>query len=213
MAGVTMPTAKGNLLLNYEKEQEHMDLHNHVFRISLGGPIYRVPIPSNVHRVLDLGTGTGIWTFDVADEHPSAKVIKNDLSPIQPAYVPPNCRFVIDNIEAAWTYRLNEAFDYIHDRGLGGSVRGWSLFNLRVYQHLKLGGWVEVQEYEAWMRSGDDPDLLGCPVVLQRQQLVDEASIIFGKKVNVADSVKKRLIDAGFEGVKDDTYKLCSLSK
>lgn len=39
---------------------------------------------SNAKRVLDVGTGTGIWAIDYADEHPEATVIGVDLSPIQP---------------------------------------------------------------------------------------------------------------------------------
>lgn len=45
---------------------------------------------AKINRVLDLGTGTGIWAIDYADEHPEAKVIGVDLSPIQPGlYVYP----------------------------------------------------------------------------------------------------------------------------
>lgn len=39
---------------------------------------------SKAKRVLDVGTGTGIWAIDYADEHPEAKVVGVDLSPIQP---------------------------------------------------------------------------------------------------------------------------------
>ena len=35
-------------------------------------------------RVLDIGTGTGIWAIDYADAHPDSTVIGVDLSPIQP---------------------------------------------------------------------------------------------------------------------------------
>jgi methylase of polypeptide subunit release factors len=38
----------------------------------------------NVKRVLDVGTGTGIWAIDYADEHPDTQVVGVDLSPIQP---------------------------------------------------------------------------------------------------------------------------------
>ncbi|KAF6513404.1 hypothetical protein HZS61_006729 [Fusarium oxysporum f. sp. conglutinans] len=41
---------------------------------------------SKAKRVLDVGTGTGIWAIDYADEHPEAKVIGVDLSPIQPDF-------------------------------------------------------------------------------------------------------------------------------
>ncbi len=57
----------------------------------------------------------------VADEHPNATVIGNDLSPIQPVWVPANCKFIVDDIESDWLYKPNEAFDYIHGRGLGGA--------------------------------------------------------------------------------------------
>lgn len=40
---------------------------------------------SKVKRVLDVGTGTGIWAIDFGDEHPDATVIGVDLSPIQPS--------------------------------------------------------------------------------------------------------------------------------
>ncbi|WYZ43908.1 hypothetical protein EsH8_VII_000344 [Colletotrichum jinshuiense] len=36
-------------------------------------------------RVLDIGTGSGIWAMDFADEHPEAEVLGVDLSAIQPA--------------------------------------------------------------------------------------------------------------------------------
>jgi hypothetical protein len=41
------------------------------------------------------------------------------------------------------------------------------------------------------------------------QQLVDEASIKFGKRFNVAEFQKQYLIDAGFIDVHDDIYKVC----
>ena len=98
----------------HEREQERMDLHHHVFRLTLGGQLTRAPIPSDTQRALDMGTGTGIWAIDFADEYSSAMVIGNDLSPIQPAWVPTNCKFIIDDIESDWVYRPDEPFDYIH---------------------------------------------------------------------------------------------------
>lgn len=42
-------------------------------------------------RVLDIGTGTGEWCFDFAEEFPQTElIIGTDLSKIQPEETPPN---------------------------------------------------------------------------------------------------------------------------
>jgi hypothetical protein len=58
----------------------------------------------------------------VADKYPTASVIGIDLSPIQPAWIPPNLRFVVDDIEDEWIYPENH-FDYIHIRHTLHSIR------------------------------------------------------------------------------------------
>ena len=43
-----------------------LDLQHHLFGLTLGGGnLYTAPLDiSKVHRVLDIGTGTGIWAMD-----------------------------------------------------------------------------------------------------------------------------------------------------
>lgn len=65
----------------------------------LGGNLLIAPVSPSPQRVLDFGTGTGIWALDFADEYPGAKVIGTDLSPIQPLWVAPNSEFVVDDVE------------------------------------------------------------------------------------------------------------------
>lgn len=63
------------------------DLQHNMFIRTLGGRLGLAPPNdpnSKVKRVLDVGTGTGIWALDFGDEHPEAQVIGVDLSPIQP---------------------------------------------------------------------------------------------------------------------------------
>lgn len=79
------------LFPNDEGEMDRMDLQHHVWTLMLGGKLYLAPIPKDkVHRALDIGTGTGIWAIDFADDHPETVVIGVDLSGIQPTYAPPN---------------------------------------------------------------------------------------------------------------------------
>lgn len=68
-----------------------------------------------------------IGASEFADMHPSADVLGVDLSPIQPNFVPPNCRFEVDDINQDWTYPENK-FDFVHLRGLTGCIPDWTKF-------------------------------------------------------------------------------------
>ncbi|KAF5658270.1 TAM domain-containing protein, partial [Fusarium denticulatum] len=54
------------LVPNDDEEQDRMDLGHHIYRLVLGGDLFLAPIDDKVKRVLDLGTGTGIWAMDFA---------------------------------------------------------------------------------------------------------------------------------------------------
>ena len=56
-----------------------MDLVHHVYGLVLGGKLYLAPLVDNPQRVLDLGTGTGIWAMDFA-EYVYLKLHHVDLS-------------------------------------------------------------------------------------------------------------------------------------
>ncbi|KAF2461741.1 S-adenosyl-L-methionine-dependent methyltransferase [Lineolata rhizophorae] len=147
-------------LPNDELEADRLDLQHHLFRLTVGGALHLAPLPPNVHDVLDVGTGTGIWAIEFADENPSANVLGTDLSPIQPteygrlerdasdrlkvARVPPNCSFLIDNVEAKWTF--DRKFDFIHSRAMVAALRNWPLFLRQAYSQLKPGGYIELQD-------------------------------------------------------------------
>ncbi|KAF2261458.1 S-adenosyl-L-methionine-dependent methyltransferase [Lojkania enalia] len=129
---------------NDEVEKDRLDLQHHAFRLTLDGALYRAPIPKDVQHVLDVGTGTGIWAIEFADEHPSAQVIGTDLSPIQPTEVPPNCSFLIDDFENDWVFR--QPFDYIHTRAMVAAMKDWPRFLEQAYNNLRPGGYLELQE-------------------------------------------------------------------
>jgi SAM-dependent methyltransferase len=198
---------KGSYLLpNDETEQERLDMLHHVFLIALDGRLFISPL-RDPQRIFDVGTVTGLWAIDVADEYPSAQVIGTDLSPIQPGWVPPNVQFYIEDAETEWIYDADDSFDLIHTRIMGGSLGDWDKFVGQAYSHLKPGGWLELHEPQSWITSDDD-SMTRCEYTIQFQTKCVEAAQTFGKDINLANTHKQRLIKAGFVDVQEKIIKV-----
>jgi methylase of polypeptide subunit release factors len=69
-----------------EDEMDRIDLKHRLYTLLLEEKYFLAPIGQNPQRILDLGTGSGIWAIDVADIFPSAEVLGIDLAPIQPEW-------------------------------------------------------------------------------------------------------------------------------
>lgn len=191
---------------NDEREQDRLDLHHHIFRLVIDGALFRAPIDHSTARVLDLGTGTGIWALEMADEFPKAIVKGTDLSPIQPRWIPSNCVFEVDDFESPWDF--SHAFDFIYARNLAGSVRDFPALYQSIIANLNPGGWVEIVDFAGDWFSDDDPELERAPSIREWAKLQQEASAKFGKVHNVAHLHKRRLIDTGFQNVHEEVYKV-----
>jgi hypothetical protein len=98
---------------------------------------------TGMSQVLDMGTGTGICmslchgpsppsfipsntlsgAMEIADRFPNLTIVGNDLSPVQPAWVPSNVHFVVDDLEMPWRY--DTPFDFVFGRYLLASIEDW----------------------------------------------------------------------------------------
>ncbi|OJJ64179.1 hypothetical protein ASPSYDRAFT_84202 [Aspergillus sydowii CBS 593.65] len=190
---------------NDEREQQRLDLHTHICNMALGGALYRAPIKSNAKNILDLGTGTGSWAIDMADLFPKAIITGTDLSPIQPKWIPPNCRFEIDDFELQWNFSYR--FDLIHMRGIEGSVKDFDQLFKQAHNNLTPGGWFEICDFTVGVFSDDDSAEKATNMQRWRELLI-EASTKFGKLLGVANNYKQWMVDAGFQNVQEDIYKV-----
>ncbi|KAL1961876.1 hypothetical protein VTN77DRAFT_956 [Rasamsonia byssochlamydoides] len=193
------------MMPNDEWEQDRLDLVHHIFLLLFKGELFIAPIESP-QAILDLGTGTGIWAMDVADNFPSARVIGNDLSPIQPHYFPPNLEFHIGDFEEDWDHPA-DYFDFIHARTISGCVYDWPRLLQRILHHLKPGGYFEIVEAAFWSWS-DDGTLKDDSPYMQYIRDLNEAGEKLGREMNVAHKLKGWLINAGFEAVTEKVYLL-----
>lgn len=102
---------------NDEKELDRLDIEHHNQGLQLNA-LHLAPI-GTPQRILDVGTGTGIWAIDMADQYPSADVLGIDLSPVQTTWVPPNVRFEVRRRLFSESTRAN-----FTEHRLGGRFRG-----------------------------------------------------------------------------------------
>ncbi|GKT52919.1 methyltransferase domain-containing protein [Colletotrichum tofieldiae] len=138
---------------------------------------------------------------DFADTFPSADVIGVDISPIQPSWVPSNCRFQIDDFEKEWTF--NEKFDFIHARNLEGCIADLPALFEQCFAHTKPEGWFEILEFDIEVRSQTLGDLDDDHIFKRWHQHMLVSSIRLGKPHgNAVDrKLAKAMVNAGYVDV------------
>lgn len=72
-----------NKLTLPQREADRLDLQHHIFRLTFGNRLFFSPL-QNPKYCLDVGTGTGIWAEEFAEDFPYCQVTGIDLSPGQP---------------------------------------------------------------------------------------------------------------------------------
>ena len=130
--------------------------------------------------------------------------------------VPPNVKFLVDDIESEWAYE-NNPFDFIHARNLLCSIRDFGKLIKQCYRYatgplpcffldsltdnrsVKPGGWVELQDWDGYPYS-EDGSLSGTGL----QQYYDNVYGAFeqaGYEVRPGVKLEQWFKDAGFVNI------------
>ena len=157
-------------------------------------------------RILDLGTGSGIWALDVADKYESAYVIGADIAPVQPSYVAPNLQFEVEDVESDWLWP-KDSFDLIYGREMILSIRDWPKLIRQSLTHLKPGGYLELAGSVPLFASDDGTLPEGTAYVEMAQIYFDMAERI-GASGKTPLKWKSMLEEAGFEDVTENILKI-----
>ncbi|KAK0707918.1 S-adenosyl-L-methionine-dependent methyltransferase [Lasiosphaeris hirsuta] len=190
---------------NDEPEQDREDM-KHAMVVNLcNGRLHFAPL-ENPQKILDIGTGTGIWAIDMGDEFPGAGVLGIDLSPIQPIWIPPNVSFMIDDAEANWTHKPG-SFDYIHIRHMTSSIKDWPKLMSQAYTTLKPGGWIELQELR-FIIMCDDGTLTEDDPVSGFIKNVRKGLAAVGVDLLAMEKNSTNLQAAGFVNVNEKIFKV-----
>ncbi|KAG8877762.1 hypothetical protein FRB97_003134 [Tulasnella sp. 331] len=128
-------------------EQEHR-LLKFVLNSNYVGNIGEVLASSKASdkRIIDCGTGSGLWCIEVAEEFPKAVVIGVDLAPIQPREVPPNCSFELFDLDGQQLPYPDCYFDVIHVRSVYTGIRNYPLFLRECARVLRKNGLIILAE-------------------------------------------------------------------
>lgn len=167
-----------------------------------GHGLFFAPIELEGKRVLDIGTGTGIWARKVGKLYPGADVTGIDLSPIQLKNKPVNVQWVIDDLELDW---LDDTlYDFMYCGYMGGSIKDWPRLIGQMYQCVKPGGWVEFHELSTDITSDDGMGRKPSKLI----EVWKDASFKAGRILDPTPYMKDWIGEAGFTNVQQRDFWL-----
>jgi SAM-dependent methyltransferase len=137
------------MLPRHPGEIDRLDVQHYAFRAGLQGN-YVAPIVAPA-RVLDVGSGTGQWCYDLCDEFPAALVVGLDIEPGKPRW-PANYGFVRGNALDGLPF-ADDSFDFVHQRWMRVSipVADWPGVVRQMVRVTRAGGFVELAEFRHLM--------------------------------------------------------------
>ncbi|KAK0622432.1 S-adenosyl-L-methionine-dependent methyltransferase [Immersiella caudata] len=189
----------GYHFLSDNGDHRRLDVQHHLWYLTLDGNLSLAPLSDNVdsvRRVLDLGTGTGLWATDFAEEHSASEVTAVDLKPTVPRFNPSNVTFSTFNYESEWSFP--HKFNYIHSRMANSSVADWPSYIRKAYEALAPNGHLELQEFH--LATTSSPQDTSSPL-LRTTPLISTSASQSGRPLVDLSALPSLLVSAGFKDV------------
>lgn len=137
------------------EEENRLNYQHYALNLTLGNH-YLAPLPPGVRTIVDVGTGTGIWSCDLARLMPESVVLGFDLDPALFSKAPPaNCLLRSGNILTGLP--LPDQFaDFAHQRFLVLAIPDarWPAVVRELVRITRRGGWLELVETDAQVHDG-----------------------------------------------------------
>jgi SAM-dependent methyltransferase len=129
-------------------DQDRLRFQHYALRHVLKGN-YVAPLSDTTTRILDVGTGTEQWAYEMAREFPFAQVVGFDLEPpIIPTWEAPlNYQFVQGDLRHGLPF-ADHTFDFVHQRLLGAALpaSSWTFTISELVRVTRPGGYIELLE-------------------------------------------------------------------
>lgn len=191
-------------LPNDGEEQNRQDFNHALYELLLDGALAAAPF-KDPQYVLDIGTGTGIWANEFAEQNPSSQVIGTDLSLIQPPPRTNNVRFVLENSETQdWVF--DQPFDFIHLRSMGPCFNDMLTVLRKSWDNLQPGGWIELQD-GLWDFQCLDNTFEGTALQTWSHYIIMGGATV-GRDMTKAKYFKDYLVEAGFVDVRERIFPM-----